>query len=143
MQYIEWELSMSVRTVRLDDDAEATLAALRKQTGLSISDVLKRGLESYAEAVREEVGSYAFRYLSPVGPGSGRPCRGPGKRCQGRRRRDPKREASSVILVDTGPLVALFEPADGAHGRCVEVLETIREPVTTTVPVMTEAFPTC
>ena len=45
-----------------------------------------------------------------------------------------------MILVDTGPLVALFEPADGAHGRCVEVLETIREPVTTTVPVMTEAF---
>ena len=45
-----------------------------------------------------------------------------------------------MILVDTGPLVALFDPADGAHGRCVEVLETIREPITTTVPVMTEAF---
>ena len=28
---------MSVRTVRLDDDAEATLATPRKQTGLSIS----------------------------------------------------------------------------------------------------------
>ncbi len=41
-----------------------------------------------------------------------------------------------MILVDTGPLVALFDPADGDHGRCVEVLETI----TTTVPVMTEAF---
>ena len=45
-----------------------------------------------------------------------------------------------MILIDTGPLVALFDPADGAHGRCAEVLETIREPVTTTVPVMTEAF---
>ncbi len=62
---------MSVRTVRLDDDAEATLAALRKQTGLSISDVLKRGLEAYAEAVREGTAARPFdiyRRLD-LGPG--------------------------------------------------------------------------
>ena len=62
---------MSVRTVRLDDDAEATLSALRKQTGLSISDVLKRGLESYAEAVRDETTATPFdiyRRLD-LGPG--------------------------------------------------------------------------
>ncbi len=34
---------MSVRTVRLDAAAESTLAALRQRTGLSISEVLKRG----------------------------------------------------------------------------------------------------
>ena len=71
MQYIGQELEMSIRTVRLDDDAEATLAALRKQTGLSISDVLKRGLESYAKAVREEVAETPFdiyRRLD-LGPG--------------------------------------------------------------------------
>lgn len=62
---------MSVRTVRLDDDAEATLAALRKQTGLSISDVLKRGLESYAEAVREEVGSTPFDIFRQLDLGPG------------------------------------------------------------------------
>ncbi len=45
-----------------------------------------------------------------------------------------------MILVDTGPLVALFDPSDGDHGRCVEVLERIREPIATTVPVLTEAF---
>ena len=45
-----------------------------------------------------------------------------------------------MILVDTGPLVALFDPADGSHTRCVEVLETIEEPLGTTVPVLTEAF---
>ena len=45
-----------------------------------------------------------------------------------------------MILVDTGPLVALFDPKDNQHERCVEVLETIREPVSTTVPVLTEAF---
>ena len=45
-----------------------------------------------------------------------------------------------MILVDTGPLVALFDPSDGDHGRCVEVLERIKEPIATTVPVLTEAF---
>ena len=39
---------MSIRTVRLDDAAESTLAALRQRTGLSISEVLKRGLHAYA-----------------------------------------------------------------------------------------------
>ena len=46
---------MSIRTVRLDDAAESTLAALRQRTGLSISEVLKRGLHAYAEVVSETV----------------------------------------------------------------------------------------
>ena len=45
---------MSIRTVRLDEDAESTLATLRQQTGLSISEVLKRGLEAYAASTRNE-----------------------------------------------------------------------------------------
>ena len=45
-----------------------------------------------------------------------------------------------MILVDTGPLVALFDPADGSHSRCVSVLGKIDEPLATTVPVLTEAF---
>lgn len=45
-----------------------------------------------------------------------------------------------MILVDTGPLVALFDPQDGQHARCVRVLKSIREPITTTTPVLTEAF---
>ena len=38
---------MSTRTVRLDEDAEETLKRLRNVTGLSISEVLKRGLSAY------------------------------------------------------------------------------------------------
>ncbi len=38
---------MGTRTVRLDEDAERTLMKLRKATGLSISEVLKRGLKAY------------------------------------------------------------------------------------------------
>jgi predicted nucleic acid-binding protein len=45
-----------------------------------------------------------------------------------------------MILIDTGPLVALFDPQDGQHERCVKVLKRIREPLSTTTPVLTEAF---
>ncbi|MDE0004499.1 MAG: hypothetical protein OXQ29_17565 [Rhodospirillaceae bacterium] len=44
---------MGIRTVRLDDDAEAVLSDLRRRTGLSISDVFKRGLQAYASASRD------------------------------------------------------------------------------------------
>ena len=45
-----------------------------------------------------------------------------------------------MILVDTGPFVALFDPRDRSHRRCRDVLRTLREPLFTTVPVLTEAF---
>lgn len=45
-----------------------------------------------------------------------------------------------MILADTGPLVALFDPADRDHTRCVEHLRTLGEPLCTTVPVLTEAL---
>lgn len=45
-----------------------------------------------------------------------------------------------MILVDTGPLVALFDPADGDHTGCVSCLKEMKEPLQTTTPVLTEAF---
>jgi predicted nucleic acid-binding protein len=45
-----------------------------------------------------------------------------------------------MILADTGPLVALFDPADSDHQRCASLLAGIEEPLCTTVPVLTEAF---
>jgi predicted nucleic acid-binding protein len=45
-----------------------------------------------------------------------------------------------MILVDTGPFVALFDPRDGAHERCRTVLRSLREPLWTTLPVLTESF---
>jgi predicted nucleic acid-binding protein len=45
-----------------------------------------------------------------------------------------------MILVDTGPLVALFDPRDDAHGVCRQALSKMREPLLTSVPVLTEAF---
>lgn len=45
-----------------------------------------------------------------------------------------------MILVDTGPLVALFDRKDQQHQRCLRALKGIREPIQTTVPALTEAF---
>lgn len=45
-----------------------------------------------------------------------------------------------MILVDTGPLVALFDPRDEHHSSCRTVLSTINEAICTTIPVLTEAF---
>src|SRR5262245_23132870 len=45
-----------------------------------------------------------------------------------------------MILVDTGPLVALFDPQDEEHNRCRKTLKEIRESILTTIPVLTEAF---
>lgn len=45
-----------------------------------------------------------------------------------------------MILVDTGPLVALFNRADPDHAGVRALLATFREPIVTTLPVLTEAI---
>ena len=44
------------------------------------------------------------------------------------------------MLVDTGPLVALFDPKDADHELCRKTLAKVSGPLSTTVPVLTEAF---
>lgn len=45
-----------------------------------------------------------------------------------------------MVLLDTGPVVALFDPRDGDHRACQAILEANRQPLVTTVAVLTEAF---
>ena len=45
-----------------------------------------------------------------------------------------------MILVDTGPLVALIHADDQEHHRCKDVLESLNEPMGTVWPVLTEAM---
>lgn len=45
-----------------------------------------------------------------------------------------------MILIDTGPLIALFDPKDPDHKACHKVLKTIEEPLYTTEAVLTEVL---
>lgn len=45
-----------------------------------------------------------------------------------------------MILVDTGPLVALFDPKEEEHSRCREVLRDLKAPLGTSLATLTEAF---
>ena len=45
-----------------------------------------------------------------------------------------------MILIDTGPIVALFDKDDRYHTQCLEILKEMREPLVTTWPVLTECF---
>lgn len=62
---------MATRTVRLDAEAEAALAEIRKATGLPISEALKQGLRTLRERVGREPGRTpydVYRQLD-LGPG--------------------------------------------------------------------------
>jgi len=43
-----------------------------------------------------------------------------------------------VILVDTGPLVAIFNARDERHDACIETIAALRPPLRTCWPVITE-----
>ena len=62
---------MAIRTVRLDPEAESTLRQIRDATGLPISEVLKRGLRSLKQQVRDASGQrpYDFYERLDLGPG--------------------------------------------------------------------------
>lgn len=44
------------------------------------------------------------------------------------------------MLVDAGPLIALLDRRDAAHGACISALETLRSPLMTVWPAFTEAM---
>ena len=62
---------MAIRTVRLDDEAEATLRQIREATGLPISEALKQGLRSLKQQVRDASGErpYDLYERLDLGPG--------------------------------------------------------------------------
>jgi hypothetical protein len=45
-----------------------------------------------------------------------------------------------LILIDAGPIVAVLHRDDHNHERCVRALRTLREPLATAWPVLTEAM---
>jgi len=45
-----------------------------------------------------------------------------------------------MLAIDTGPIVALFDKEDDKHRACLETFKSIKQPLITTWPVLTEAF---
>ena len=62
---------MAIRTVRLDEEAEATLREIREATGAPISEALKQGLRSLRQEVRSASRQrpYAIYQRLDLGPG--------------------------------------------------------------------------
>jgi hypothetical protein len=62
---------MGTRTVRLDDETEKSLEEIRTATGLSISEVLKRGILAFREEVSQKASRTPFDVYSELDLGAG------------------------------------------------------------------------
>jgi hypothetical protein len=68
---------MAIRTVRLDDESEATLRQIREATGLPISEVLKQGLRYVQQQVRDASGQRPYDLYARLDLGPGGYARAP------------------------------------------------------------------
>jgi hypothetical protein len=62
---------MATRTVRLDEESESLLKELQRDTGQSVSAVLKRGLVSLREALRDQGAREPYRIYEELDLGPG------------------------------------------------------------------------
>ena len=62
---------MGLRTVRLDDETEQVLQLVRKKTGWSVSDTLKRGVLALGDEVGRSNGQSAFEIYRQLDLGPG------------------------------------------------------------------------
>lgn len=62
---------MALRTVRLDEDSERILENLVRETGLSISGVVKRGLTSLRDQLERKAPDNAWEIYSQLDLGPG------------------------------------------------------------------------
>jgi hypothetical protein len=62
---------MATRTVRLDEEAEATLRQIREATGLPISEALKQGLRSLNKQLQDTSAHHPYEFYErlDLGPG--------------------------------------------------------------------------
>lgn len=60
---------MSTRAVRLDEESERILEEIRKETGLSASGALKRGLVAARDALRAQRRPFDVYETLDLGPG--------------------------------------------------------------------------
>lgn len=58
---------MSTRTVRMDAASETTLADLQRRTGLSISEVMRRGLRAYERELDSDITRSPYEVYKSLG----------------------------------------------------------------------------
>ena len=134
---------MGTRSVRLDDDTEKTLLKLTKMTGLSLSEVFKRGVMSIVTRQWEDAAREPYAIYKRLDLGDGGYAVATARDAKNAVVDAIRKKHGPVILVDTGPLVALFDPADASHCRCVDVLKSIQEPIGTPFPFLPRRFTCC
>ncbi|MFP3942783.1 MAG: hypothetical protein ACLFWF_02765 [Alphaproteobacteria bacterium] len=71
---------MSVKTVRMEPEDEALLERIRRRTGWTASDVLKRGLRSLERDMSSKPATRAFEIYTSLDLGSGGYAAGPASR---------------------------------------------------------------
>lgn len=70
---------MGTRSVRLDEETEKALTRLTRITGLSVSEVLKRGVLAYQAEALQHSGSRPYDIYQKLDLGSGGYARAPAK----------------------------------------------------------------
>ena len=80
---------MGSRSVRLDEATEKTLAKLTRMTGLSVSEVLKRGVFAYRAKALEESTRKPYEIYRDLDSGSGGYAKAPA--------RDAKKAVADII----------------------------------------------
>jgi hypothetical protein len=73
---------MSTRTVRLDDESEKILEQIQRQTGLSVSDVLKTGLLAAHNELRRAASAAPYEIYERIDLGPGGTSRAPARRAK-------------------------------------------------------------
>lgn len=71
---------MSVRTVRMEPEDEALLERIRRRTGWTVSDALKRGLRALERNISEKPPASAFKIYAGLDLGPGGHAAGPASR---------------------------------------------------------------
>ena len=62
---------MAIRTVRLDDEAEATLRQIQEATGMRISEALQKGLDSLKQEIQQSRPRRAWEVYQQLDLGPG------------------------------------------------------------------------
>ncbi len=73
---------MSTRTVRLDEESERVLKELQRETGLSVSALLKSGLVAAREQLRAQPAQTPFEIYRSIDLGPGGYARAPARRAK-------------------------------------------------------------